>query len=58
MSRAWVFKWHKRFKEGKEDVEDDPRSGRPATSRTEENVKLVHQKARGNYCLTIRMIAN
>ena len=24
-----VFKWHKPFKEGRENVEDDPRSGRP-----------------------------
>jgi len=23
-----VFKWHKAFKEGRENVEDDPRSGR------------------------------
>ena len=27
--RTMVFKWHKAFKEGRENVEDDPRSGRP-----------------------------
>ena len=29
LSRTVVFNWHKTFKEGREDVEDDPRSGRP-----------------------------
>ena len=29
MSRTRAFEWHKRFKEGREEVEDDPRSGRP-----------------------------
>ena len=28
LSRTMVFKWHKAFKEGRENVEDDPRSGR------------------------------
>jgi len=28
LSTAMVFKWHKAFKEGRENVEDDPRSGR------------------------------
>jgi len=37
-----------RFMEGKEDVEDDPRCGRPATSRTEENVEFVRQKLHGD----------
>ena len=27
MSRPRVFEWHKRFKSGREEVEDDPRSG-------------------------------
>ena len=38
MSRCRVFEWHKRFKEEREDVEDDPRSGRPSTIKTEENI--------------------
>ena len=33
MSRSRVFEWHKRFKEGREDVEDDPRSGSSPSSR-------------------------
>ncbi|CAK9806325.1 Protein GVQW3 [Anthophora plagiata] len=29
-SRTQVFEWIKRFKEGKEELKDDPRSGRPS----------------------------
>ena len=29
LSRTMVFKWHKAFKEDRENVEDDSRSGRP-----------------------------
>ena len=32
-SRPRVFEWHKRFKSGREEVEDDPRSGRPSTTK-------------------------
>ena len=58
MSRARVFEWHRRFKEGREDVEDDPRSGRPSTSATEENVEIARQKVLGDRRLTVRMIAH
>ena len=34
MSRTCVFKWHKKFREGRTDVEDDERSRRPAVSKT------------------------
>jgi hypothetical protein len=29
MKKSSVFEWHRRFKEGQEDVQDDPRSGQP-----------------------------
>ena len=32
--RTMVFKWHNAFKEGRENVEDDPRSGRQISSTT------------------------
>jgi len=41
LSRTMVFKWHKAFKEGRENVEDDPRSGRPTSSTNNENVEVV-----------------
>ena len=58
MSRSHLFEWHRRFKERKEEVEDDHRSGRPSTSRTDENVERVRQKVRRDRRLTVRMIAD
>ena len=29
VSRSLIFKWHKRFRDGREGLEDDSRSGRP-----------------------------
>ena len=36
MNRASVFEWHKRFKEGRESVEEDERCGRSKEVRTPE----------------------
>ena len=58
MSRTRLFEWYMRFKEGREMVEDDYRSGRPSTSRTDENVERVRQKVRSDRRLTVRMIAD
>ncbi|XP_012783759.3 protein GVQW3 [Ochotona princeps] len=57
MSRARVFDWHKRFKEGREDVRDDARSGRPVTHRTKENIQKVKDLVCSNRQLTVRMMA-
>ena len=57
MSRTRAFEWHKRFKEGREEVEDDPRSGRPSTRRTADNIERVKQMVRADRRLTVRMIA-
>ena len=45
------------FSEGRERVTDKERSGRPATSRTEENIAKIHQIVRKNCWLTVRSIA-
>ena len=58
MSRTCLFEWHRRFKEGREEVEDDYRSGRASTSRTDQNVEQVRQKVPSDCRLTVRMIAN
>jgi len=36
LSRAQVFRWHKSFLEGREQVEDEPHAERPSTSKTED----------------------
>ena len=58
MSRTCLFEWHRRFKEGREEVEDNHRSWRPSTGKTNENVERVRQKARSDCRLTFRMIAD
>ena len=58
MSRTRVFEWHKRFVEGRKDVKDDPKSGRPCTSTADTNIEKVRQLVRSDRRLTIRVIAN
>jgi hypothetical protein len=41
MSCTGVFEWHKRFLEGRVEVEDDESPGRPSTSKPEENVEKI-----------------
>ena len=38
-----VAKWTALFKEGRSDLKDDPRSGRPITVHTSANIELVRQ---------------
>jgi len=38
MKKTAVYKWVKCFSERRESATDEERSGRPATSRTEENI--------------------
>ena len=58
MSKTRLFEWHRRFKEGREGVEDDHRSGKPSTSRTDKNAEGVRQKVRSERRLTVRMVAD
>jgi hypothetical protein len=41
MKKSSVFEWHRQFKEGREYVQGDPRSGQPKTQRTDVNVDQV-----------------
>ena len=41
LSRTMVSKWHNAFKEARENVEDDPRSGRRILSTNDQNVEVV-----------------
>lgn len=48
----------KSFKKGREEVEDEHRSGRPSMSKSDENVSKVHSVLAKNKRSTIRMIAD
>jgi len=52
MKKTAVYKWMKCFSEGRESVTDEERSGRPATSKTEENIAKFRQIMRKNRRLT------
>jgi hypothetical protein len=54
LSRTQVFEWFIRFKEGRGEIEDDPRPGRPCTSKTDANIENVGEIVR---CLSIRAVA-
>ncbi|XP_068250807.1 protein GVQW3-like [Palaemon carinicauda] len=43
MSKTQVFEWFARFKNGQMSLEDQPRSGRPSSSRTDENIMKIHE---------------
>ena len=57
VSRKCVYEWFKRFREGKETTEDEPRSGRLPTSRTPEMIEKVRQVLAQDRRLTLRLIA-
>jgi len=38
LRQARVYEWFSQFKRGDMSLEDQPRSGRPSTSRTDENI--------------------
>jgi len=54
MSKAPIKLWYKRFKDGRESLESDRRSGRPSTSRTPQNVGSVRAAINENRRLTVR----
>ena len=57
LSRTVAFKWHKAFRECRENVEDDPRSGRPNSSTNDQNVEMVRAVTAKDHRMSVRMIA-
>ena len=57
MKKSSVFERHRRFKEGLEDVQDDPRSGQPKTQRTNANVDRVRTLVCSDRTVGVRVIA-
>ena len=58
MSKTRVYELYKRFQEGREDVEDDERPGRPSTSIADENVDKVKEMIMNDRRITIRKVAD
>jgi len=56
LPRAQVFEWFKRFKEGREEIGNDQRHGRPSTSKTYANIEKVCEIVRQNCRLSIRAV--
>jgi len=52
MKKSSVFEWHRRFKEGREDVQDDPK-----TQKTDANVDRVRTLVLSDRRLGVRVIA-
>ena len=57
MDQTIVYKWYRRFKDGREETVDDPLSGRPSTSKTGENVEEIKKIVLENRRITVREIA-
>jgi hypothetical protein len=57
MKKSSVLEWHRRFMEGREDVQGDPRNGQPKTYRTDANVDRVRTLVCSDGRLGVRLIA-
>lgn len=58
LKKTQVFMWHKRFRDGREDVKDDERQGAPATKRTPGNIERVKEVIMSDRRLTVREISS
>ena len=58
MSRANVYRWYAGIQDGREDVKDDTKGGRPSTARTDENVESVRRLLTADRRATLQMTAD
>ena len=58
LSKAQVFRWHKAFSEGREDVNDEQCIGRPSTFHTSNNVAKLKAVLDSDRRLSVRSIAD
>ena len=56
-SRSLVFKWHKRFKDGRESIEDDERGGRSPSVRSTV-VRKVRDLINEDRRFTVRILSS
>ncbi|UYV62563.1 hypothetical protein LAZ67_2001108 [Cordylochernes scorpioides] len=57
LDRSNVYRWYKMFSEGREDVNDEERAGRPSTSTTDEKINEVEKMILANRRITVREVA-
>ncbi|UYV84067.1 hypothetical protein LAZ67_X001053 [Cordylochernes scorpioides] len=57
LDRSNVYRWYKMFSEGREDVNDEERVGRPSTSTTDEKINEVEKIISANRRITVREVA-
>jgi transposase len=57
LSRRIVSEWFKRFKDGRENFEDDPSSGRPSTSRNADTISNAREIVIRDRRWALRMMA-
>jgi hypothetical protein len=55
--RSAVFKWHKRFAQGRDSLENDEHTGRPRTFRTELKTHEIETLMRASRSQTVDEIA-
>jgi len=58
LSHSNVFRWYGQFHHGREDIEDDPRSGRPTEYCNDNNVQKISQLLLQYRHLSLRMLAD
>ena len=58
MKKTAVYEWHKRFREGRTNIKDDPRTRRPSSSTADENVERVREIVRADRRITVDSIAS
>ncbi|UYV80606.1 hypothetical protein LAZ67_19000937 [Cordylochernes scorpioides] len=57
LDRINLYRWYKMFSEGREDVNDEERAGRPSTSTTDEKINEVEKMILANRRITVREVA-
>lgn len=58
LSRSQSNRWHKKFTEGREEVADEHREGRPSSSRCDENAARVRKLLNTDRRMSLQMLAD
>jgi len=56
MTKSSVFEWHRQFKERRENMQDDTRSGQSRTQRIDANMDRVRNLVHSDRRLGVRVI--